>query len=73
LEQHAVMIPPKILVNAQRSITVGSPYLLAMGENMMEPTNAPALPLAALIPFNVERHSGEKVMEGNINVVVFGP
>ena len=67
------MIPPKILVSAQRNMTVGSPYVLAMGENMMDPTNAPALPLAALMPFNVERHSGENVIDGNMKVVVFGP
>lgn len=67
------MIPPNMLVKAQRNITVPSPYFLATGSNIIDPTNAPAFPDAALIPFKVDRHSGENVKDGSINVVVFGP
>lgn len=67
------MTPAKILVKAQRNITTASPYLFEIGSNMRLPTNAPALPLAAAIPFRVDRHSGENVILGIIKVVVLGP
>jgi hypothetical protein len=54
-------------------MTVASPYFAVTGSNMMDPIKAPALPLAALIPFKVDRQSGENVRLGNMNVVVFGP
>ncbi len=68
-----VIIPANTLVHAHAHITAASPYLSEIGANIMEPIKAPALPLAAQIPFRVDRHSGENVMDGSINVVVFGP
>jgi hypothetical protein len=54
-------------------MTTLSPHRSAAGSKALAPTNAPNLPAAALIPFNVDRHSFEYVMLGNRNVVEFGP
>ncbi len=71
--QKYVMIPAMTLVNAHNIITVPSPYLLAIGSNKRDPVKAPALPAAADMPFRVLLQFSEKVIEGSINVVVFGP
>jgi hypothetical protein len=54
-------------------MTCASPNRVAAGSKSMAPTKAPSLPEAALIPFNVDRHSGEYNILGKMNVVVLGP
>jgi hypothetical protein len=44
------------------------PKEFAAGSNNEAPNTAPTLPLAADIPFNVDRQDGENVMDGSINV-----
>ena len=67
------MTPARTLVKAHKNITNASPYLFESGSNKRLPTNAPAFPLAAAIPFKVDRHWGENVILGSMNVVVLGP
>mmetsp|Transcript_5974 Transcript_5974/g.12509 ORF Transcript_5974/g.12509 Transcript_5974/m.12509 type:complete len:122 (+) Transcript_5974:146-511(+) len=63
----------KIDTPAQIIITAAFPSTADAGSNTIDPNKAPAFPQAAQIPFIVERQPGLKVIEGNINVVVFGP
>jgi hypothetical protein len=52
----------------QAIITLSLPSQVARGKNIIEPRSAPTFPLAAQIPFKVERHGREKVILGIIKV-----
>ena len=68
LVKKKVNIAPTIETHAQSKITCASPTHVARGRNSTAPSKAPILPLAAHMPFKVERIEREKVMLGSIKV-----
>ena len=68
LVKKRVNIAPTSDTHAQSLMTCASPTHVANGRKSTAPSKAPILPLAAQMPFKVERIGREKVMLGSIKV-----